>query len=73
MTEELIVKVHPPIAGVGVLYIDSGGTRGVVPLTFIKRIQDRIGLPLPFQRFFKVAFGVSSGELSTEDARVSAN
>ncbi|KAE9969413.1 hypothetical protein EG328_006861 [Venturia inaequalis] len=29
----------------------------------MKRIQDRIGLPIPFQQFFKVAFGISSGGL----------
>jgi hypothetical protein len=62
MPEEVIVKVHPPTAGVGVLCIDGGGTRGVVPLKLMKRIQDRIGLPIPLQNFFKVAFGVSSGK-----------
>ncbi|KAI9855647.1 MAG: hypothetical protein M1813_009693 [Trichoglossum hirsutum] len=63
MPEEVIVKVHPPTAGVGVLCIDGGGTRGVVPLKLMKRIQDRIGLPIQLQRFFKVAFGISSGGL----------
>lgn len=63
MPEEVEVKVHPPTAGVGVLCIDGGGTRGVLPLKFLKRIQDRIGLPIPLQNFFKVAFGVSSGTL----------
>jgi hypothetical protein len=64
ISEELVVKVHPPTAGVGVLCIDGGGTRGVLPLEFMKRIQDRIGLPIPLQKFFKVAFGTSSGTLS---------
>ena len=63
MPEEVVVKVHPPTAGVGVLCIDGGGTRGVLPLKFMKRMQDRIGLPIPLQRFFKVAFGISSGTL----------
>ncbi|KAH7111753.1 hypothetical protein B0J11DRAFT_598320 [Dendryphion nanum] len=63
MPEELTVKVHPPTAGVGVLCIDGGGARGVVPLKLMKRIQDRIGLSIPFQKFFKVAFGISSGGL----------
>ncbi|KAH9203240.1 hypothetical protein DL95DRAFT_419207 [Leptodontidium sp. 2 PMI_412] len=61
MPEEVVVKVHPPTAGVGVLCID-GGTRGVLPLKFMKRIEDRIGLPIPLQKFFKVAFGISSAD-----------
>ncbi|KAH9204856.1 patatin-like phospholipase-like protein [Leptodontidium sp. 2 PMI_412] len=63
MSEEVVVKVHPPTAGVGVLCVDGGGTRGVLPLKFMKRIEDRIGLPIPLQKFFKVAFGISSGGL----------
>jgi hypothetical protein len=62
MTLEITVKIHPPTAGVGVLCIDGGGARGVLPLKVMKRIEDRIGLSIPLQRFFKVAFGVSSGE-----------
>jgi len=61
MLEEVIVRTHPPTAGVGVLCIDGGGVRGVVPLKMLKRIQNQIGLPIPFQRFIKVAFGISSG------------
>ncbi|KAH8650337.1 acyl transferase/acyl hydrolase/lysophospholipase [Tricladium varicosporioides] len=63
MTPEITVKIHPPTAGVGVLCIDGGGARGVLPLKVMKRIEDRIGLSIPLQRFFKVAFGVSSGGL----------
>jgi len=63
MPKEVVVKIHPPTAGVGVLCIDGGGTRGVFPLKFMKRIEDRIGLPIPLQKFFKVAFGISSGML----------
>lgn len=63
MPEEVIIRVHPLTAGVGVLCIDGGGARGIVPLKLMKRIQDRIGLPIPLQTLFKVAFGVSSGML----------
>ncbi|PSN59220.1 phospholipase [Corynespora cassiicola Philippines] len=56
---DMVVRVHPPTAGAGVLCIDGGGTRGIVPLVLMRRIQDRIGLPIPPQRFIKVAFGVS--------------
>jgi hypothetical protein len=62
MPEDVIVKIHPPTSGAGVLCLDGGGVRGVIPLAFMKRIQDRIGLPIPFQSFFKTAFGVSSGQ-----------
>ena len=58
---DVAIRVHPPTAGAGVLCIDGGGTRGIVPLVLMKRIQDRIGLPIPLQRFVKVAFGVSIG------------
>lgn len=61
MPEEVNVKIHPPTAGVGILCIDGGGARGASSLRIMKRIHDRIGLPIPFQRFFKVAFGISSG------------
>jgi hypothetical protein len=64
MPEEVTIRIHPPTAGAGVLCIDGGGIRGVLPLKLMKRIQDRIGLPIPFQNFFKVAFGVSSGKQS---------
>lgn len=57
----LCIKIHPPTAGVGVVCIDGGGVRGVIPLRMMKKIQDTIDLPIPFQRFVKVAFGISSG------------
>ncbi|CAK7237038.1 hypothetical protein SBRCBS47491_009841 [Sporothrix bragantina] len=60
-------RLHPPTAGVGVLCIDGGGIRGVVPLQLLKRIENRVGLPIAFQRFVKVAFGVSSGGLIAAD------
>jgi len=63
MPQEATIRIHPPTAGVGILCIDGGGARGALPLGMMKRIQDRIGLPIPFQKFFKVAFGISSGTL----------
>jgi hypothetical protein len=65
MPKEVVVKIHPPTARVGgVLCIDRGGTRGVLPLKYMKRIEDRIGLRILLQNFFKVAFGISSGTSS---------
>lgn len=65
MPERVTIRTHPPTAGVGILCIDGGGARGVLPLGMMKRIQERIGLSIPFQRYFKSAFGVSSGEMFT--------
>jgi hypothetical protein len=36
--------------------------RAIVSLLVMKRIWDRIDLPIPLQRFFKVVFGVSIGQ-----------
>ncbi|KIW74163.1 hypothetical protein Z517_12573, partial [Fonsecaea pedrosoi CBS 271.37] len=58
LPREMVVKVYPPIAGAGVLYINGGRIRAVIPLEIIKRIRDRINLPIPFQKFFKLAFRV---------------
>ena len=60
MSEEVVVRVHPPTAGAGVLCL-GGGVRGIETLKLMTRIQDRIGLPTPFQKFFQVAFDFSSG------------
>ena len=62
MVDEVIVKIDPPTTGAGVLCLDGGVVLGVISLAFMQRIQDRIGLPISFQRFFKAAFGVSSGQ-----------
>jgi hypothetical protein len=32
MTKEVVVRVYPPTARGGVLYINRGGARGVIPL-----------------------------------------
>jgi patatin-like phospholipase/acyl hydrolase len=63
MPEKVAIRIHPPTSGVGVLCIDGGGIRGILPLRIMKRIQDRVGLSVPFQSLFKVAFGISTGEL----------
>lgn len=60
------MKVHPPTSGAGILCIDGGGARGILPLKLMKRIQDRIGLPMRPQRFFKVIVGTSSGRWCKE-------
>lgn len=60
--QDVTVKVKPDNAGVTVLSVDGGGVRGIVPLQFLQVLQDRIGLPIPVQENFDIAFGTSSGE-----------
>ncbi|KIV98622.1 uncharacterized protein PV09_09590, partial [Verruconis gallopava] len=60
---QVLIRMQPPTAGAGILCIDGGGARGIIPLQLLQRIKDSIGLPIPLQRFFKVAFGISSGGL----------
>jgi patatin-like phospholipase/acyl hydrolase len=60
---EVRVRIDPPTRGVGILCIDGGGVRGVIPLRIMKHIKDRIGLPIPIQKFFKIVYGISSGKL----------
>jgi hypothetical protein len=55
------VRVQPPTAGVGLLCIDGGGTRGAIPLAMMKLLQDRLG-PIPLQRCITVSLGVSVGQ-----------
>ena len=57
------MKLKPPAAGINVLSIDGGGTRGIIPLQTLQILQDKIGLPYPVQENFDFAFGTSSGEL----------
>jgi hypothetical protein len=57
------VKIYLLTAGVEVLCINRERARGVLPLKVIKQIKDRIRLSILLQRFFKVVFKVSSGEL----------
>ena len=64
---DITVKVKPDNAGVIALSIDGGGVRGIIPLQFLQVLQDRIGLPIPVQENFDLAFGTSSGECVRSD------
>ncbi|KAH6984112.1 hypothetical protein EDB80DRAFT_625131 [Ilyonectria destructans] len=60
----LHVRVRPPTAGVGVLCIDGGGVRGIIPTTILELLEEEIGLPIPVQEHFQVCAGVSAGALA---------
>ncbi|KIW28854.1 uncharacterized protein PV07_04717 [Cladophialophora immunda] len=61
---DIVFTVKAPTRGVSILCLDGGGTRGIIPLTLMKRIQEQIGLPIPIQKYFKLVAGVSSGSIT---------
>ncbi|KPA36561.1 patatin phospholipase [Fusarium langsethiae] len=58
------IRVRPDTATARVLSLDGGGVRAVVPLEFLRALEELVGLPCPIQRHFDVVFGTSSGALS---------
>ena len=60
-TAGFTIRMQPPTATVRLLSIDGGGARGIVPLIFLRALEERIGLPYPVQENFDIAFGTSSG------------
>lgn len=58
----LEVRIPPPTTGVGVLSIDGGGIRGVVPTTILELLQEAIGPEIPIQELFQLVIGTSSGK-----------
>ena len=58
------VRLKPFPAGERILSIDGGGPRGVIPLEFLKVIQDIMGPDTRLQDMFDVAFGTSVGRFA---------
>jgi hypothetical protein len=67
------IVLKPVTAGIRILSIDGGGVRGVIPLEFLRSIQDTLGPGCPIQSFFDLAFGTSAGTTTFLRARMSAN
>ncbi|ERF68658.1 hypothetical protein EPUS_05719 [Endocarpon pusillum Z07020] len=56
----LSVSLKPPTAGVRIMSIDGGGTRGVLPLQHMLLLQEAVG-DCPLNDLFDLAVGTSSG------------
>lgn len=54
-------RLKPPTAGVRVLSIDGGGTRGVIPLESLCLLQSLLG-DVPVRDCFELGMGTSSGK-----------
>ena len=59
----LNVRLLPPTCSARLLSVDGGGSRGIVPITFLDTLQEVLGLPYPIQHHFDFAIGTSSGGL----------
>lgn len=58
---ETSVRVKPATAGLRVLSIDGGGIRAAIPIQFLCALEKAIGLDMPIQEHFDLAYGTSSG------------
>ncbi|KAL9077890.1 MAG: hypothetical protein Q9157_003189 [Trypethelium eluteriae] len=50
-------RLKPPTAGVRILSIDGGGTRGVVPLEYLRLVQEEVGNTIPVPDLIDFAIG----------------
>jgi hypothetical protein len=61
----LRIRVRPATAGFRVLAIDGGGIRAVIPIQFLRALQQAVaclvGSTVPIQELFDLSFGTSSG------------
>ena len=64
-TGRLSIHLKPKTAGVSILSIDGGGTRGIVPLQFLKMVQQCLGQTCAVQDLFDFVIGTSSGGISS--------
>jgi hypothetical protein len=55
------LRIKPVTAGFRVLSIDGGGIRAVIPIQFLRALEQAIGLEMPVQEHFDLSFGTSSG------------
>jgi hypothetical protein len=52
----------PDTAGVRALVVEGGGTRGIIPLTWLEEVEKAVGLQqMNVQEHFDIAFGNSAG------------
>ena len=54
-------RLLPPTCGARLISIDGGGSRGIIPLTYLDELQDTMGLSYPIQENFDFGIGTSSG------------
>ncbi|KAF9730292.1 hypothetical protein PMIN01_12225 [Paraphaeosphaeria minitans] len=60
---KVALRVRPVTAGFRVLSIDGGGIRAVIPIQFLRALEQTIGLDMPVQEHFDLSYGTSSGSM----------
>lgn len=58
---DVSIRVRPVTAGIRVLSVDGGGIRAVIPIQFLRALEQAIGLDMPVQEHFDFSYGTSSG------------
>ncbi|KAL2065945.1 hypothetical protein VTL71DRAFT_3615 [Oculimacula yallundae] len=56
-----LFRLHPACAGVRVLTLDGGGIRGIVEISLLEKLQEKIDLDVPLREFFDLIMGTSTG------------
>lgn len=59
---ELLIRLKPPTSGCRYIGIDGGGTRGVIPIEFLRVIQKVLGKECHLDDWFDIVAGTSSGK-----------
>lgn len=59
------IRILPETAGQNILCLDGGGVRGIISAMILMSLQEHIGLPIPVQDHFALAYGTSVGKRST--------
>jgi hypothetical protein len=61
LTCSIQIRVKPATAGVRLLSIDGGGVRAVIPIQFLRALEQALDLNIPVQEHFDLSYGTSSG------------
>lgn len=70
--EEYEIRLDPRAAGVRLLTLDGGGIRGIVELSLLEKVLERVNLELPIMELFDLIVGTSTGK-STHNTQCQLN
>jgi hypothetical protein len=56
-----LIRLKPKCAGVRILSLDGGGVRGMIELSILERLEQRVGLRILIRDLFDLIIGTSTG------------